>query len=100
MIQWITGILAATLLLTTPAIPAPEACIHGLRTARNGITHICCRYTESFVDENNDGICDNREHREHPQGNFTDEDGNGICDRRGHGNGKGNGHGRQRGKNK
>lgn len=122
MIQWITGILAATLLLTTPAIPAPEACINGLRAARNGVGHICS-FSECFVDENNDGICDNRgsyrgfglrcrenfvdedgdgvcDHRENHQGNFTDEDGDGVCDNRGQGHGKGNGRGCQRGKNK
>lgn len=46
-----------------------------------------------FVDNNNDGVCDNRETKQNSgtKGrNFTDADGDGICDRREEGK-RGNG---------
>ena len=70
-----------------------------------------CRRNYIWMDENADGICDNRET------GFVDADGDGICDNRtencgmgngcgngqgngyGRGNGNGNGQGNQHGKN-
>ena len=70
-----------------------------------------CRRNFIWMDENADGICDNRET------GFVDADGDGICDNRtencgmgngcgngqgngyGRGNGNGNGQGNQHGKN-
>ncbi len=50
----------------------------------------------NFVDENNDGICDNRANCQGQ--NFVDEDNDGVCDRRegcqGQHRGNGNGCGR------
>ena len=50
-----------------------------------------CQTGQNFLDEDEDGICDNRENK--PGQSFVDEDGDGICDNRGNGCGKGNGKG-------
>ena len=128
MKRWITGILAAALLLFL-AVPAfavgngyTDADGDGICDNRN--------QQECFVDKDGDGICDNRgsgfglcrrndngtifpcrneDRRPRGQGNgcrenFVDENEDGICDNRsqgnGHHNGNGNGQGRQRGKNR
>lgn len=49
----------------------------------------------SFVDADNDGVCDNR-----GNGNFVDADNDGVCDNRGTGVRPQDGTGRQWGRNK
>ena len=81
----IASILAAVLTIGAAAM---EVSANAANTSRvcpqNGMGKVCCCVNGNFVDENNDGICDNYANGVRPQ--------NGT----GKGNHRGNGHGRGR----
>ena len=56
-----------------------------------------CQESKNFMDENDDGICDNRGKGNSQGQNFIDEDEDGLCDNRGQGNGCGKGNGKGQG---
>lgn len=94
-----TGICAAALIFSLSVSSAFAA---GPRCGRNNacktpasITQ-ACKAECNYVDDDNDGICDNRQSGSNTcsgRYNFVDEDGDGICDNQGTSGCTGNGTG-------
>lgn len=97
------AVCATTVLLTKPTDGSVSAASTGVyndteitRTAEATDTEYKCDVCgQNFVDEDGDGICDNKgscQQNGECGKNFVDEDGDGVCDNKGSGQCKGNSH--------
>ena len=78
MKKWLVSIICLILVLTAVTIPVSAIADGGNRN--NAYNQRQCEYKENFIDEDGDGICDNKKEQCSRGENFIDEDGDGVCD--------------------
>lgn len=94
--RFLISLMAAVLLLPAGII-ATAAPAADSGSAANGICRAACAYAQNcssganqnnYVDEDNDGVCDNRQDNAQAtvavtkESNYVDEDNDGVCDNR------------------